>query len=114
MAAKEVAANTEGINVDVDALLKNADKTSPRRNRHPAMPPPPPPPPPPLPPAAAGVGMHGGFPPGVAPPYYPQGLPAGFAAIPVAFVPMAGVGGPPPPGMGGGGGGGRRRRRRRR
>ena len=41
--AKEIAENTaQGVNVDVDALLKNADKASPRRNGYPAMPAPPP------------------------------------------------------------------------
>ena len=114
-AAKEIAENTaQGVNVDVDALLKNADKASPRRNRYPAMPAPPPPPPPPAA-AAAAAGIYAGLPPGAAAaaPYYPPGLPVGIAGVPaVANYPMVGMGGPPP-GMGGGGGGRRRRRRRR-
>ena len=116
-AAKEIAENTaQGVNVDVDALLKNADKASPRRNRYPAMPvPPPPPPPPPPAAAAAAAGIYAGLPPGAAAaPYYPPGLPVGVAGVPaVAYYPMGGMGVFPPE-MGGGGGGGRRRRRRRR
>ena len=111
--AKEIAENTaQGVNVDVDALLKNADKASPRRNGYPAMPAPPPPPPPPPAAAAAAVGIIAGPPPGAAAaaPYYPPGLPVGVAGIPaVVYYPVGAVGGPPP-GMGGG----RRRRRRRR
>jgi hypothetical protein len=96
------------VNVDVESLLKNADK-SPRTNRHPPMPPPP---------AAAAAGVYAGLPPpGLAVPHYPPGFPAGIAGVPAAALygmgPYAGVAGPPPPRMGGGGGGGRRRRRRR-
>ena len=113
-AAKEVAGGGEGVNVDVESLLKNADK-SPRTNRHP-MPPPP---------AAAAAGAYAGAyavglpPPGLAvpPQYFPPGFPAGIAGVPAAALygmgPYGGVAGPPPPRMGGGGGGGRRRRRRR-
>jgi len=102
------------VNVDVESLLKNADK-SPRTNRHP-MPPPP---------AAAAAGAYAGAyavglpPPGLAvpPQYFPPGFPAGIAGVPAAALygmgPYGGVAGPPPPRMGGGGGGGRRRRRRR-
>lgn len=109
-AAKEIAENTaQGVNVDVGALLKNADKASPRRNGYPAMPVPPPPPPPHAAAAAAAAGNYVGLPPGAAAaPYYPPGIPVGAAGIPaVAYYPMLGG---PPPGMGGG----RRRRRRRR
>ena len=109
-AAKEVSGGGEGVNVDVESLLKNADK-SPRTNRHPPMPPPPA--------AAAAAGAYAGLPPpGLAVPYYPAGFPAGIAGVPAAVLyggmgPYGGVAGPPPPRMGGGGGGGRRRRRRR-